>query len=423
MFANLKNKIKEEIGNDVTTVIRNVGSVHTLNRHLSQTVSTSSIRGSQFSLDESKDDAIICHSPSIHIKRENSFDLKFDNDIMLSAKDIKLFENKEDEWRRKMQKREAELLKKMEKKEEEYRIKLFEREKEWKKIIEKHEKEKIKLIEDRLKAESTKNVLEIALTDAEEYKKKFYSIQENAEEMEGFQTQEMAKIKHLLLVKEQDIGDKSQRLKMATSEIENLKTELLRLRQYEDKLNNIQDEMEFLRHSTQREKAQLLNKLAQTEEEVRHLKDKIFILEQRVALELSDQVTVDDRVADLMRERTLLERKLEETYLHLSDIKTSWSSKILSLEMQIGRLSKQAGEEGLERKRVEQEKEVLRVKIKKLEANIEVNSVIMATKDAKLLRMAEDIDEMAMELKELRVNIDDEVEEFKQKIVSYRDMQ
>ena len=31
-----------------------------------------------------------------------------------------------------------------------------------------------------------------------EYKKKLYSFQENAEQMEGFQTQEMAKIKHLV---------------------------------------------------------------------------------------------------------------------------------------------------------------------------------------------------------------------------------
>lgn len=31
-----------------------------------------------------------------------------------------------------------------------------------------------------------------------EYKKKLYSFQEDAEQLEGFQTQEMAKIKHLV---------------------------------------------------------------------------------------------------------------------------------------------------------------------------------------------------------------------------------
>lgn len=175
--------------------------------------------------------------------------------------------------------------------------------------------------------------------------------------------------------------------------------------------------MESLRHTTQREKSQLSIRLDQSEEEVRHLKDKLFVLEQRVAAS-NEQLTVDDRIADLMRERTLLERKLEEAHLHLSDIKTSWSGKIASLETQVGRLSRQAGEEGLERRRVEEEKAQLKERIKQLENEIEVNSVVMATKDAKLLRMAEDIDEMATELKELRASVDDEVEEFSRQLVS-----
>lgn len=181
--------------------------------------------------------------------------------------------------------------------------------------------------------------------------------------------------------------------------------------------------MESLRHSTQRDKAQLFCQLAKTEEELRHLRDKVFVLEQRVALASNDTTTVDERIADLMRERTLLERKLEEAHLHLSDIKASWSSKIASLETQVGRLSRQAGEEGIERRRVEEENEQLKQKIKQLESEIEVNNVVMATKDANLLRMTENIDEMATELKELRASVDDEVEEFKRQIVSYRDMQ
>lgn len=34
--------------------------------------------------------------------------------------------------------------------------------------------------------------------DIPEYKKKLYSFQEDVEQLEGFQTQEMAKIKHLV---------------------------------------------------------------------------------------------------------------------------------------------------------------------------------------------------------------------------------
>ncbi|XP_011146317.1 golgin subfamily A member 1 isoform X2 [Harpegnathos saltator] len=408
MFATLKNKIREEIGSDVSTVVRNAGSIRAINsKHVSQV-----------SLDGSREENAASPSPPISLRRENSFELKLNDGMQLSAKDIKRFENREDEWRKRLAKKEAEMLKRMEKKEEEWKVKFLEKEKEWKKIVERQEKEKRKLEEEIRKIEITKQSLEHALKDAEEYKKKLYSFQEDAEQLEGFQTQEMAKIKHLLLAKEQEADEKSHHLKTATSEIESLKTEVSRLRRYEDELNNVQDEMETMRHSTQRERAQLSCQLAQTEEEVRHLKDKVFVLEQRIALETNDQVTVDERIADLMRERTLLERKLEEAHLHLSDIKTSWSGKISSLETQVGRLSRQAGEEGLERRRVEQEKEKLKQRIKQLEAEIEVNNVVMATKDAKLLRMTEDIDEMATELKELRASVDDEVEEFKRQIES-----
>ena len=37
MFATLKNKIREEIGSDVSTVVRNAGNVRAINsRHMSQ---------------------------------------------------------------------------------------------------------------------------------------------------------------------------------------------------------------------------------------------------------------------------------------------------------------------------------------------------------------------------------------------------
>ncbi|XP_043524073.1 golgin subfamily A member 1 [Frieseomelitta varia] len=419
MFATLKNKIREEIGSDVSTVVRNAGNVRGINsRHMSQTGSTSSISGSQISLDGSREENTASPSPPVSLKKDNNSDLKLSDNMQLSAKDVKRLESREDEWRKRLAKKEAELIKRMEKKEEEWKVKLVEKEKEWRKVVEKQEKDKSKLEEELRDVQSTKHSLELALKDAEEYKKKLYSFQEDAEQLEGFQTQEMAKIKHLLLAKEQEVEEKTHHLKAAIAEIDNLKSEVSRLRRYEDELNNVQDEMETLRHSTQRERAQLSCQLAQTEEEVRHLKDKVFVLEQRIALESNDQVTVDERVADLMRERALLERKLEEAHLHLSDIKTSWSGKISSLETQVGRLSRQAGEEGLERRRVEEESEKLKQRIKQLEAEIEVNNVVMATKDAKLLRMAEDIDEMATELKELRASVDDEVDEFKRQIES-----
>jgi golgin subfamily A protein 1 len=58
---------------------------------------------------------------------------------------------------------------------------------------------------------------------------------------------------------------------------------------------------------------------------------------------------VDKPVQALLNEWILLEQRLEEAHLHLSDIKSSLSEKIASLETQAGRLCRQAAEEGTER--------------------------------------------------------------------------
>lgn len=241
MFATLKNKIREEIGSDVSTVIRNAGSIRAINsKHASQTGSTSSVSGSQVSLDGLREESA-SPLPSVSSKGENSLEPKPNDGIQLTTKDMKKLENKEDEWRKRLAKKEAEILKRMEKQEEEWKVRLLEKEKEWKKVVEKQEKEKRKLQEEIKKIEIAKQSLEHALKDAEEYKKKLYSFQEDAEQLEGFQTQEMAKVKHLLLAKEQEVDEKTYHLKAATAEIESLKTEVSRLRRYEDELNDIQE--------------------------------------------------------------------------------------------------------------------------------------------------------------------------------------
>ncbi|XP_043275859.1 golgin subfamily A member 1 isoform X3 [Venturia canescens] len=242
MFASLKNKIREEIGSDVSTVVRNAGTVRGINsKNPFQLGSTSSIGGSQLSLDDSREENAASPTLPIPLKRENSFELKLSDGTQLSAKDLKRLENREDEWRKRLAKKEAELLKKCEKKDEEWKVRLAEKEKEWKKLMEKQEKEKAKLEEEWEKAEDANRSLELALKNAEEYKKKLYTFQEDAEQLEGFQTQEMAKIKHLLLAKEQEVEEKSHHLKTALSEVDSLKTEVSRLRRYEDELNSVQE--------------------------------------------------------------------------------------------------------------------------------------------------------------------------------------
>lgn len=73
-----------------------------------------------------------------------------------------------------------------------------------------------------------------------DYQKKVCQYQEDIDQLEGFQTQEMAKIKHLLLVMEQEIAEKDKLLKDNNSQMEALKIELARLRKFEQEYENIQ---------------------------------------------------------------------------------------------------------------------------------------------------------------------------------------
>nr|CAD7205360.1 unnamed protein product [Timema douglasi] len=427
----------------------------------------------------------------------------------------------------------------------------------------------------------------LALT---EYKKKVFQHQEDLDQLEGFQTQEMAKIKHLLirnwalhayhtvvlaayqklgasrlshggvgslsetwrftpitwcwqlirnwalhtyhtvelLVKEQEVAERVNTLKESSSQIEQLKSEVNRLRRYEEEYSNLQvsvsllvdspimgtftwagafsvmcglvlspscvgwcflchvwagalsvmcglvlspscvgwsslrhvwagafsimcglvlspscvglsslrhawagvlsvmcgpEDMETLRHSSGRERSQLASTLAQSEEEVRHLRDRVAVLERRTSGEcagLGAQLTVDERVQSLLGERTLLERRLEEAHLHLTDIKGSWSEKISQLETQVGRLSRQAGEEGVERRRAEGERSALLERVKALEVIVERGRSAARDKEELLLRVRAERDALADELKEVRGTHDAQMEELQRQIVSWK---
>lgn len=57
--------------------------------------------------------------------------------------------------------------------------------------------------------------------------------------------------------------------------------------------------MEILRHTSERERWQLSSKLAQNEEEISHLKERVAVLSRRAQAEcqaLGAQLTVDERI-------------------------------------------------------------------------------------------------------------------------------
>ncbi|XP_023722268.1 golgin subfamily A member 1 isoform X3 [Cryptotermes secundus] len=376
MFTGLKNKIKEETGSDPTKL--SLSSPPQKITHGSAPKGHHSRQGSGSSLGSLSLDGVreeLVSSPSV-LKQDTS-EIKLPDGKVLNQKEVKRLEKREDEWRRKLQKVEEDWTKKLEKKEEEWKKQVEEKQRDWRRSIELLEKEKVALEEEKREIVQQKLNLEEALKAADEYKKKVIQYQEDIEQLEGLQTQEMAKIKHL-------------------------------------------DDLETLRHSSDQECFQLSGKLAQSEEEVRHLKDRVAVLEQRTNAEcvnLGAELTVNDRIQALLGERRLLDRRLEEAHLHLLEIKSSWSGKILSLETQVGRLSRQAAEEGKERRRAEQERDALMERIKALEVIVEKGKSAAKEKDDRIDRLKKERDELIEELKDTETKRDQEVGSLQQEIV------
>lgn len=73
-----------------------------------------------------------------------------------------------------------------------------------------------------------------------DFKQKLAEHQEDKDQIENFQIQELAKVKHLVLLREQELAEKSTALKDATQQLEKLRTEVTRLRRQEEQLSDIQ---------------------------------------------------------------------------------------------------------------------------------------------------------------------------------------
>ncbi|XP_050307065.1 golgin subfamily A member 1 [Anthonomus grandis grandis] len=347
MFANLKNKINEETGRDFSKFTAKIAENL---RGKSLQGSTSSLN-SVVSLDGVKEDGPI----------------------------------EPEEFRRRIAKIEHDFSRRLDQKEQE-----------WRNVL----KDKDKILQNLLKEkdEAYKQIshLKDALKNAEDLKQKILEHKENSDQLESLQYQELSKVKHLVLEKDKELSEKSGALKEATQQIEKLKNELNRLRRQEELLSDVQDDLEALRHSSARDLAHLATELAKSEQERKHLADLVVILRGRG----EGESTVDS-------EKKLLEQRLEEAHLQLADIKTSWSDKIASLETQVGRLSRQAAEEGAERRRALEDRDDLLDKIKQLEAELEFNKINLTNKETKIKRLTEDIKELSTSLK----NIEDENKE------------
>lgn len=80
----------------------------------------------------------------------------------------------------------------------------------------------------------------------------------------------------------------------------------------------------------------------------------------------------------------MLEQRLEEAHLHLSDIKSSWSGQNMALETQVDRLSRQVAAETTEKRKALKAHDELAEKCKKLEFQLEKSQTDIEQRDQKV---------------------------------------
>ncbi|XP_034109310.1 golgin subfamily A member 1 isoform X2 [Drosophila albomicans] len=224
---------------------------------------------------------------------------------------------------------------------------------------------------------------------------------EEQEKIQNLQQVEIDKLKNLMGFREQEAVDHMSSIRQYQQQIENLNQEMDRLRTIEPIAEDLRDELEQLRHATQHEKNQLTTTLAAVQEENRNLKMRMQIVEQS-RLETLAKLSGDQQVQALVHEHKLLEQHLEETHLQLSDIKSSWSGQNFALEKQVSRLSQQVAEETTEKRKALKARDDAIESRKQVAFELEKANIEIKQRNEKIKLLEDEVDELTVALKECR---------------------
>ncbi|XP_013133478.1 PREDICTED: golgin subfamily A member 1, partial [Papilio polytes] len=204
---------------------------------------------------------------------------------------------------------------------------------------------------------------------------------------------------------------------VALRQLADLKTRLAAVETAQDRLDTLTEEIEQSRREWSRERAQVRGALGEAEARAHDLAGQLEVLRAALPPEHPHHHMHDDdkrevewsecaALGSARRERAVLTRQLQEANMALADVKTSWSGHIASLETQVARLSRQAGEEGAERRRVENENKQIQDKLNKVTAELEKTKQSLANSEAKVTRLNGEVHSLAMEVKGLRAAAD-----------------
>ncbi|XP_028712614.1 golgin subfamily A member 1 isoform X4 [Peromyscus leucopus] len=232
--------------------------------------------------------------------------------------------------------------------------------------------------------EKDKRFLTTQLQEMKNQSLSLFQKRDEIDELEGFQQQEISKVKHMLLKKEECLGEMEQELEARTRELNRTQEELMTSNQMSSGLNQQLEELQ--RHCSTLEEQRdrvtsskacaehkivvleqkeqelqafiqqlsidLQKVTAETQEKekiIAHLQEKVISLEKRLEQNLSGE----DHIHELLKERTIVEQNLEDTRQQLLAARSSHTKAIDLLETRVKDLeqSLQATEEQLSQSR------------------------------------------------------------------------
>ncbi|XP_032274430.1 golgin subfamily A member 1 isoform X3 [Phoca vitulina] len=228
--------------------------------------------------------------------------------------------------------------------------------------------------------EKEKRFLTAQLQEMKNQSLNLFQRRDEMDELEGFQQQELSKVKHMLLKKEESLGKMEQELEERTRELSHTREELMTSSQMssdlsqkleelqrhcsaleeqrdhvtasktgaENKVSALEQKEQELQAFIQQLSMDLQKATAETQEKeklITHLQEKVSSLEKKLEQNLSGE----EHVQELLKEKTVAEQNLEATRQQLMAARSSQAKAIDILETRVKELelSLQASEEKL----------------------------------------------------------------------------
>ncbi|XP_045890551.1 golgin subfamily A member 1 isoform X1 [Micropterus dolomieu] len=386
MFAKLKKKIAEEAATAPRSGVR---IPRTISKESITSVGADS--GDDFASDgsSSRDDL------PAQLLRRNDQIRKLEAKLSDYAEQLRIMQKTKDKLEIALEKHQDSSIKKLQEQNESHQANRAKMAEGMTLALEKKDQE---WMEKMATVEKDKAALSAQLEEMMQQSLVLFQKRDDLDELEGFQQQELAKVKHMLLKKEEQLSQREQELQQKEAEVQSAKRGLFETRgklkaleqQYEEscRLNSEfeieREELLLLREEADKKISELegqsqelqaviqqvsedfqksqsmVSSLERSIQELQTENDALKLQQQKAAVteedkerllgELQKKVTSlerrlqgnlsqDEHLQELLQEKSSLEQSLEETRAELLAVRTNHADTVSSLEAQVSRMS------------------------------------------------------------------------------------